>query len=61
MTVDSAERGAATATPTSLTFAHATWDTVKTVGLERLNVPTVTPTSIVPLNPSANVRRRGLA
>ena len=33
MTADGADRGSATAAPTSLTFSHATWDTVKTVGL----------------------------
>ena len=31
MTVDGADRGSATAAPTSLTFSHATLDTVKTV------------------------------
>ena len=39
MTVDGTERSSATAAPTSLTFAHTTRDTVKTVGL---SVPTAT-------------------
>ena len=38
VTVDGADRGSAAAAPTSLTFSHATWDTVKTIGM---GVPTV--------------------
>ena len=39
MTVDSADRSSATAASTSLTFSHATRDTVQMVSL---SVPTVT-------------------
>ena len=38
MTVDGVDRGSATVAPMSITFSHATWDTVKTA---RLSVPMV--------------------